>query len=119
MILAVVDDLMFSSRIRTVAKQVGVEIAFARTPEDALRQARSLTPTLVIFDLNSLRTQPIATIAALKRDPAIAGIPTIGFVSHVQTEVIAAARAAGADQVLARSAFAANLPQILLESGAA
>jgi hypothetical protein len=37
----------------------------------------------------------------------------LGFVSHVDSDVIAAARAAGIDEVLARSAFAARLAEIL------
>lgn len=114
MILAAVDDLLFSSKIRATAKQAGVEIAFARTPADILEQARVTGPSLVIFDLNSGKTDPIATIAAMKRDPALAGIRTIGFVSHVDTAVIDAARKAGADEILARSTFAANLAGILL-----
>jgi len=40
----------------------------------------------------------------------------VGFVSHVQTETIAAARAAGIDEVMARSAFVARLAT-LLENG--
>ena len=49
-------------------------------------------------------------------DPALASIRTIGFASHVHTDLIAAAREAGADQVLPRSAFAGNLADILLSS---
>jgi DNA-binding NarL/FixJ family response regulator len=114
MILAAVDDLLFSSKIRAAAKQAGVELTFARTPDEILTQARALEPSLVIFDLNSARTDPIATIAALKEEPALASIHTIGFVSHVDTAVINAARAAGADEVMARSAFAGQLAEILL-----
>jgi hypothetical protein len=51
----------------------------------------------------------------LKSDPELRGIPTTGFVSHVNTTLIMAARDAGMDEVMARSAFAANLPQILTE----
>ena len=45
--------------------------------------------------------------------------PTLGFVSHVHTDLISAARQAGADDVLARSAFAGNLADILLSTGTA
>lgn len=114
MILAAVDDMLFSSKIRTTAKNAGVELVFARTPAEILDQARALRPSLVIFDLNSIKAVPIETVAALKRDPALATIPTLGFVSHVQTDVIDAARAAGIDDVMARSAFAARLADILL-----
>lgn len=113
MVLAAVDDLLFSSKIRATAKQVDVTVQFARTPDEILAQARALKPALAIFDLNSAKTDPIATIAALKRDPDAAGIRTIGFASHVHTELIQAARAAGADEVLPRSAFAGRLADIL------
>jgi hypothetical protein len=49
----------------------------------------------------------------MKADPELAAIPSIGFVSHVQTELIDAARQAGVDEVLARSAFTMRLPEIL------
>jgi len=114
MILAAVDDLLFSSKIRTTAKQAGVELAFARTPTDILEQSRTLRPSLVIFDLNSAKVSPIDTISEMKRDATLSGIRTIGFVSHVHTGLIDAARAAGVDEVMARSAFAARLPEILL-----
>ena len=117
MILVAVDDLRFSSKIRATAKQAGVELTFARTPEDILAQARAHLPSLVIFDLNSGKTDPINTLSALKADPALAALRTIGFASHVHTDLIAAARNAGADQVLPRSAFAGNLADILLSAG--
>ena len=114
MILVAVDDLLFSSKIRATAKQAGVELAFARTRDEILEQARALMPPLVIFDLNSGKTDPIATIAAMKSDPALASIRTLGFVSHVDADTIGAAREAGTDQVMARSAFAGQLAEILL-----
>jgi len=113
MILAAVDDLLFSSKIRTTAKQTGVELAFARTPPEILEQSRSSKPALVIFDLNSAKANALDTIAAMKNDPELASIRTLGFVSHVQTGLIEAAREAGIDEVLARSAFAGNLAAIL------
>jgi DNA-binding NarL/FixJ family response regulator len=113
MVLVAVDDMLFSSKIRTVAKLVGVEIQFARTPREILEQSRTLKPSLVIFDLNSAKANPIETVATMKRDSNLSSIRTLGFVSHVHTELIGAARAAGVDDVMARSAFAGNLAQIL------
>lgn len=113
MILAVVDDLMFTSKIRSAATHLGVPLAFARSAEAALAEMRKSAPTLVIFDLNSPRTNPIAIVAAMKAEPALASIPTLGFVSHVDTSTIDAARQAGMDEVLARSAFTAQLGEIL------
>ncbi|MBI2835292.1 MAG: response regulator [Acidobacteria bacterium] len=113
MILVALDDLLFKSKIRTAARQLGVEVAFARTLDEVMQQARRIRPSLLIVDLNSAPTDPLTAIARIKADPDLAGIRTVGFVSHVQTDLVAAAREAGADEVLARSAFAANLPRIL------
>jgi PleD family two-component response regulator len=114
MILAAIDDLMFASKITAAARQLGVEVVLARTSDEVLQQARTLRPRLIIVDLNGKRTQPLATIAALKSDVDLAQIRTIGFVSHVQTELIESARQAGVDEVMARSAFSAKLGEILL-----
>jgi DNA-binding NarL/FixJ family response regulator len=119
MILVAVDDMLFSSKIRTTAKQAGVDIVFARTPAEIVGQSRALKPALVIFDLNSAKADPIATVGALKADADLAAIPTLGFVSHVHTDVIDAARHAGIDTVMARSAFAGQLAEILVTAGAA
>jgi DNA-binding NarL/FixJ family response regulator len=116
-ILAAVDDFLFRSKIRAVAKHVNAEIAFAQSQDDVLVQARAGKPALVIVDLNSQKVDAIATIAAIKADPELAGVRTIGFVSHVDVHLIGAARKAGADDVLARSQFAGNLADILASAG--
>jgi CheY-like chemotaxis protein len=113
MVLVAVDDLMFSVKISTAAKGVATPVLFERSPNAVVERVRNERPTLVIFDLNSSRMRPMETIAAIKRDPALAATRTLGFVSHVQSDVIAAARAAGCDEVLARSAFTERLLAIL------
>jgi CheY-like chemotaxis protein len=112
-ILAILDDLMFSSKIKTTAKPLGVTVSFARSRDGALAEMRQSPPALVIFDLNNPRTDPLGIVAEMKADPALASIPTLGFVSHVQTELIEAARAAGVGDVMARSLFTARLADIL------
>ena len=113
MVLAAVDDLLFTSKIRAVAKHTGVDLAFARTPAEILERARSERPSLVIFDLDCAKADSVATIGAMKADAELAGIRTLAFASHVHAELIASARKAGADQVLPRSAFAGGLADIL------
>jgi DNA-binding NarL/FixJ family response regulator len=112
-ILAAVDDFLFRSKIRATAKHVNADVRFAQTSDEMLTQARELKPSLIIFDLNSQKMDAIATIAALKADPATSAVRAIGFASHVHTDLIAAARTAGADEVLPRSAFASGLADIL------
>lgn len=113
MILAVLDDLLFSSKIRNASTQLGLAVRFARTSSDALAEMRSSVPALVIFDLDSRRTDPLGTLKEMKRDASLAAIPTVAFASHVHTDLIEAARTAGMDDVLPRSAFTMRLADIL------
>jgi CheY-like chemotaxis protein len=113
MVLCVVDDLLFSVKISTAARSLGVDVYFERAADNVVSSIREKRPHLVIFDLNSSKLRPMEAIAALKADPALEAVRTLGFVSHVQTATIEAARQAGVDQVLARSAFAERLAEIL------
>jgi CheY-like chemotaxis protein len=113
MIVCVVDDLIFSIKISTAAKHLGAELYFERSQDRVLTTIRDKRPSLVIFDLNSAKLRPIEAIAAMKADPALRAIPALGYVSHVDSATIEAARTAGIDRVLARSAFADQLGEIL------
>ena len=113
MLLAVVDDLMFTSKIRAAAGQLGVPLIFARTADSAIAEAKKSLPKLVILDLDNPRTDPIGIVTGLKSDPSLAGVRVVGFASHVKVELIRAAREAGADEVLPRSAFTTQLADIL------
>lgn len=113
MILCALDDLLFSVKISTTAKAVGADVYFERSADVLVGRIREKRPSLVIFDLNSAKLDPMATIAAMKADPLLRAIPTLGFVSHVDGDTIAAARRAGIDRVLARSAFVSQLGGIL------
>jgi len=112
MILTVVDDLLFLSKIQQTAKQLGVAVGTAR-PLDLPKLAIEDVPTAVIIDLNLPSGKALEVLRTLKSDSKTKNIPVIGFVSHVQNELIAAAREAGCDLILARSAFALQLPGLL------
>jgi len=113
MILAVVDDLMFSSKIKTAAKQLDANIVFVRSAAAALDEMRRSRPTLVILDLNNPRTDPLGIVRTMKADPALSVIPSVGYVSHVQVDLIEEARRAGVGNVMARSMFTDQLPNLL------
>lgn len=111
MVVAVLDDLMFSSKIRAASAGLGVSVTFARSRQAALTAIETHGASLVILDLNNARVDPLGVVAALKASGS--AVPTVGFVSHVQADLIDAARAAGVTDVLARSAFVQQLPDIL------
>ncbi|MFN8059148.1 MAG: hypothetical protein U0Q12_08270 [Vicinamibacterales bacterium] len=113
MVIAVVEDLLFSSKIRAVAKRLGVDVKFVRDAGAVVSEIRAARPRLVVFDLNADRLDPLGAARALRADPELATIPTVGFVSHVQVELIGAARTAGVGDVMARSLFVARLADLI------
>jgi len=113
MIVVVVDDLIFLSKIQQTAGEVGVPIESLSPDKLDERMARGMV-SAVIIDLNHRSGAAVESVRALKANPSTHHIPVAGFLSHVQADLAAAAREAGCDQVLARSAFTHQLPQLLL-----
>jgi PleD family two-component response regulator len=111
-VLAVLEDLLFTVKIRDIAQRIGLDVEFLKSEKDVLEKARH-KPMLIIFDLNSNAVQPLKLIIRLKADEETKGISLIAYVSHVQGELKQKAHDAGCDMVLARSAFSTNLPMIL------
>ena len=112
MILAVVEDLIFLSKIQQTAKQLGVVVKSAQ-PADLPKLVNEGTPNALIIDLNLPSGKALEILRMFKSDLKTKDITAIGFVSHVQSELIAAAREAGCDLILARSAFVGQLPDLL------
>lgn len=104
---------MFRSKIKSTATLLGVDVTFAGSRDSALGSMTTGAPSLVILDLNNPRTDPLGVVAAMKQNESLAAIRIVGFVSHVDAATIDAARAAGVDEILARSAFATRLPDLL------
>jgi PleD family two-component response regulator len=112
-VMAAVEDLLFRSKISETADQLGVEASFPRSPkklEDALREG---APDLLILDLNSSRFEPLKLLRSVKSEETTRDVKTVGFLSHVQKDLAVAAKEAGCDRVMARSAFTKDLPKVL------
>jgi DNA-binding NarL/FixJ family response regulator len=104
MILVLVSDLIFASRISAEARAVGSAIKMLRQPQLLAGESAGR----LIVDLNL----PGAIDAAAEWRKTSGG-EVIGFVSHSDRETIAKAIAAGLDQVLPRSRFVQVLPDLL------
>ena len=108
-VLAAVEDLLFRSKISETASRLGIEAAFPRNPRRLLEALRESPPDLLILDLNSARFEPLELLMNVKSESATRDVPTVGFLSHVQKDLAVAAREAGCDRVVARSAFTRDL----------
>ena len=106
-----VQDLLFTSKIREAAAGLGVDVVSARDPDGLGQAARGAR--LVIVDLRL----PVALRAldVLAADAATAGVRRVGFVDHERTDVMEAARARGCT-ALTKGQFASMLPGLLREA---
>ena len=106
-VAAFVPDLMDRSRIEIAACQAGIDVEFVTRPGDLTGLAGGGT-RLVIIDLSQAGVLDVL--------PDLGPVHTVGFASHVDKDLLEAARNAGCDEVLARSALFRRLTHVA-ESG--
>jgi hypothetical protein len=109
MLVYVVRDLLFVSKIREVAEGLGVSATGVRDVETLPAAARGAR--LVVLDLGL--PHAMRALERLAADPATADIQTVGFVGHERVDVMETARALGCRQVMAKGEFATRLPALL------
>jgi DNA-binding NarL/FixJ family response regulator len=108
--VAVLPDLFFATRVRTAAIHLGVALDLVAARELA-ETCRKEPADLAIVDLADE-----GAVAAIEALAAVTPRPCarlVAFGAHVDRERLAAARAAGADDVMPRSLFTARLPALL------
>jgi hypothetical protein len=94
-VVAYVPDLMDRSKIEIASRTAGRPVDFVAEPDDLI-EAVARGATFVVVDL--------APAGVLEVLPRLGQAHTVGFASHVDKSLLAAAREAGCDEVLARSA---------------
>ena len=112
-VISVVDDMFFASKIRAAAEALGKDISFPRSVDAVVSKARETKPGLIVVDLHNQRIDPVALARELKADEELRSIKLLGFFSHVQTDLKNNALSAGFDEVIPRSVFARDLAEIL------
>jgi CheY-like chemotaxis protein len=106
------DDLIFSSRITGTGTALGLTVKTAKTVEALEDLARRIQPSGVLVDLCHPGLSVPDLLERLRQ--ACERMPrVIGYGSHVDVAGLKAARAAGCDLVLPRSAFVEQLPHDL------
>lgn len=106
-------DLLFGARIRAAARANDVEVVVHRTPAELIGAAVEHAPHRILIDLDARAYDSVNVIRSLKGDARTRDTEVVAFVSHVREDAIRAARDAGADRVLARSAFVRQLPDLV------
>jgi CheY-like chemotaxis protein len=112
-VIAVIDDMFLASKVRATAKALGMLAVFPRSL-DALRLSiNDSVPDIIVVDLQHAKLDPIALGTELKANDRLAGIPVVGFFSHVEAELHRKALQAGYDEVMPRSVFFRELANVL------
>ena len=117
MVLVVVDDLLFRSKIRAAGDVTGQNIVFVSASGAVPATVRDRQPSLVIIDLDGRGADAVDVVRSIRAECGAAP-RIVGFGAHVNVERLAAARDAGCDQALARSAFVTLLPSLLAGAAA-
>lgn len=116
-VVGLVADVLDRSRIQGVARAVGTDVEFASDPDELLNLIDDSTVT-VFIDLSDSKVRPFEAIVRIGAIRRAGGEPPalIGFIAHADKEGSAAAKEAGCDEVLARSAFFRRLSLVLAKS---
>lgn len=102
------DDLIFNSRILGTAKDFGVSMIAVRDSSALLCAMDTSTPSCVMIDLSNPGLCVGPLLSNLKSNSNAPFVVAYG--SHVNAAGLKAARDAGCDLVLPRSAFVEQLP---------
>ena len=109
--VAVVTDLIFSTKIVGTARALGIDARAVTTVGALEQQLAGGDVRLVMVDMSlpvDLAAQSLRQGADHPTTPTM-----LAFFSHVQHELVASAEAAGANLTMPRSQFSAELPDIL------
>ncbi len=109
--VAILDDLLFTAKIRETARVSGVELTVVR---DASVLHQGPAPVLILLDLNSKRVDPFAALDVLRaRADAGKDAPVVAFAAAVDKALTARAKSVGLDEILERAQLVERLPEIL------
>ncbi len=112
-LLALVDDLFVRGRIDAAAEATGVDVHYVATLQDVREAARARPPRALLVGMATTRRPWAELIREVKADADLASIYVLAFGPHLNLDLRARALEAGADRVLANSAFVRVLPTLL------
>jgi len=104
------DDLIDSSRIAGAARALDLTVKTVTSVEQLLKLSSEQPPSCLLVDLH-FPGLDLAELLRGLRENGTASPRLVGYGSHVDAARLKAAREAGCDLVLPRSAFFERLPQ--------
>lgn len=104
LIVAAVDDLMFQSKIRTIAQARDVDVPVRMLPAQVFDELKQQAEEkIVVVDLEASAFDGVQFVHDLKRE--YPDVHVVGFCHHMETDLIRRAKNARADVVVPRLKF--------------
>lgn len=104
-------DLIFTAKVTSTARALGCQVRTVGSVPLVLQLLEQGPPKVVFVDLAA--GDLVAPPALLAYRQIAPGIPFIAFGSHVDTDALAQAAAAGCEAVMPRSKFTNALPDLI------
>lgn len=117
MILYFASDLIWATRIKSAADDLGIPCRPVRNPDMLAQRLADSSPVALILDLET-EAAGLELLRTLRADPKGGKMRVLAFAPHVKKDLMQQARDAGADEVLPRGAFDHDLVNILLRLSA-
>ncbi len=113
LLLAVVDDLFVRSRIDAAADVAGVEVRYVGSMDEIRAAVDGRPARAALVGMAATRRRWPELVRQIRAEPATRGLYVLAFGPHKNLELRAQALEAGADRVVANSAFTRLLPTLL------
>lgn len=113
MILYFASDLVWATRIKATAEDLGIACRPVRNLDMLAQRLADSSPGALILDLET-EEAGLELLRGLRADERGRGVRVVAFAPHVKKDLMQAARDAGADEVMTRGAFDHGLVDVLV-----
>jgi CheY-like chemotaxis protein len=106
-VLALVDDLLFGSRVQSALESAGHAVELIADPASVReRLGDGREGAVLVIDLTDARLDGARVLEQLRGEGALGGVHTLGFYSHVDVSARERAERAGFELLVPRSRMA-------------
>ena len=114
-ILVVVNDVFFYTKLRDALKPQGYQIEKARTQDEVAEKAGTLRPAAVILNINDESLDAFKALEALKGDDRSKAVPILAFANHEEVDNWRRAQQLGVTKIVSRNEFSSRTLQLVQE----
>ena len=114
-ILVVVNDVFFYTKLRDALKPQGYQIEKARTQDEVAEKAGALRPAAIILNINDESLDAFKALEALKGDDRSKAVPILAFANHEEVDNWRRAQQLGVAKIVSRNEFSARTLQLVEE----